>query len=379
MLFSEILLYATASFALVQILYLLFVFLRILFHKAKKEIDFDFHKPVSVIVAAHNELENLKKLLPILYRQNYPEFEIIVANDRSSDETELFLRDEQRKEPRLRVLHIDHTPEHISHKKYALTLAIRAAKYEHLLFTDADCLPNSENWIALTAQEFTKEKQIVLGTSPYQKEKGFLNWLIRYETFFTAIQYISYALAKLPYMGVGRNLAYTKSLFLASKGFHNHLKIVGGDDDLFVNANANRNNVAVCTHSQAQVISIPKTTWRAWFRQKKRHLSVGKYYRKKHQFFLALQNGSHVLFWLALTLLLCAYPFQKEIWQWQEIALLGICGFRLIFWSLVQYLNAKKLYFASAYFSWWLYDFLYVFFIIFVGIKSYFSKPEQWI
>jgi len=285
MLFSEILLYATASFALVQILYLLFFFLRILFHKTKKEIDFDFQKPVSVIVAAHNELENLKKLLPILYRQNYPEFEIIVANDRSSDETEFFLRDERRKEPRLRVLHIDHTPDHISHKKYALTLAIRAAKYEHLLFTDADCLPNSENWIALMAQEFSKEKQIVLGISPYQKEKGFLNWLIRYETFFTAIQYISYALAKLPYMGVGRNLAYCKSLFLASKGFQNHLKIVGGDDDLFVNANANASNTSVCTHLQAQVFSVPKRTWKAWFRQKKRHLSVGKFYRKKHQFF----------------------------------------------------------------------------------------------
>lgn len=379
MLFSEILLYATASFALVQILYLLFFFSRILFHKTKKEIDFDFQKPVSVIVAAHNELENLKKLLPILYRQNYPEFEIIVANDRSSDETEFFLRDEQRKEPRLRVLHIDHTPEHISHKKYALTLAIRAAKYEHLLFTDADCLPHSENWIALMAQAFTKEKQIVLGISPYQKEKGFLNWLIRYETFFTAIQYISYALAKLPYMGVGRNLAYTKSLFLASKGFQNHLKIVGGDDDLFVNANANASNTSVCTQLQAQVFSVPKRTWRAWFRQKKRHLSVGKFYRKKHQFFLALQNGTHVLFWLAFALLASVYPFQKEIWQWQEITLWGICGFRLIFWTLVQYLNAKKLYFVSAFVGWWVYDFLYVFFIIFVGTKSYFSKPEQWI
>lgn len=379
MLFSEILLYATASFALVQVLYLLFFFLRILFHKTKKEIDFDFQKPVSVIVAAHNELENLKKLLPILYRQNYPEFEIIVANDRSSDETEFFLRDEQRKEPRLRVLHIDHTPDHISHKKYALTLAIRAAKYEHLLFTDADCLPNSENWIALMAQEFTKEKQIVLGVSPYQKEKGFLNWLIRYETFFTAIQYISYALAKLPYMGVGRNLAYCKSLFLASKGFQNHLKIVGGDDDLFVNANANASNTSVCTHVQAQVFSVPKRTWKAWFRQKKRHLSVGKFYRKKHQFFLALQNGTHVLFWLAFALLTSAYPFQKEIWQSQEIALWGICGFRLIFWTLVQYLNAKKLYFVSSFVGWWVYDFLYVFFIVFVGIKSYFSKPEQWI
>ncbi|MDW8296170.1 MAG: glycosyltransferase [Raineya sp.] len=379
MLFSEIILYAMGIFAFIQLLYLFAFYFRIPFHKIRKEIDFDFQKPVSVIIAAHNELENLKKLLPILYRQNYPEFEIIVVNDRSQDETEFFLREEQRKEPRLRVLHIERTPPHISHKKYALTLAIRAASYEHLLFTDADCLPSSEHWIALMAQEFSKNKQIVLGVSPYKKEKGFLNWLIRYETFFTAIQYISYALVRMPYMGVGRNLAYTKTLFLENKGFHKHLKIVGGDDDLFVNANANAHNTGVCIHPQAQVFSLPKRTWGAWFRQKKRHLSVGKYYRKKHQFFLALQNGSHVLFWLAFTLFVIFFPWQKNIWEWQATSLLALAGCRLIFWSLAQYLNAKNLYFACSYLSWCLYDVLYVFFIMFIGIKSYFSKPEQWI
>lgn len=373
---EQLLLYVATILAGVELIYVMIFLWRIPFYKPVTA-DMAIYQPISVIVAAHKELNNLKELLPLLYKQKYPEYEIVIANDRPDDETELFLQGEQKKEPRLRVVRIDSVPEHVSYKKYALTLAIRAAKYEHLLFTDADCRPASDQWIALMAQAFFNEsKQIVLGISPYQKQKGILNWLIRYETFLTAIQYISYALAKIPYMGVGRNLAYTKTLFLQNKGFHAHLKIIGGDDDLFVNANANAYNTNVCIEPQAYVFSIPKDSWQDWYRQKKRHLSVGKFYKKKHKFLLGLQIATHVLFWISFAFLFVnKYFFQPYAWNVFTVFLFV----RILAWSATMYVNTCKMRLSCSYFSWLLYDVIYVFYVIIVGIRSYFSKPERWI
>jgi glycosyltransferase involved in cell wall biosynthesis len=374
----DLTLYLVAFFAFWQVAYCLFFYQRLLFFKLKNFIDFDFNKPVSVIVAAHNEIENLKILVPLLLKQNYPEFEVIIVDDRSEDDTYLYLLSEQRKDVRLKIVRIDYTPEHISHKKYALTLGIKAACYEHLLFIDADCLPVSEKWIALMLNEWQNGKEIVLGFSPYIKQKGFLNWIIRYETTFTAIQYFSYALAGLPYMGVGRNLGYTKGLFLRSKGFNKHLKIVGGDDDLFVNANATAQNTAICIHPEAHVLSYPKTTWHSWKTQKNRHLSVGKFYKKKHILLLGWQNAMHALFWFGLP-----WAVFATLWNYSKIepihwVWIGFLAFRLFFWATTQYFNAKKLKSETSYVSWLLFDCVYAFFIVFLGTKAFFRKPEQW-
>jgi glycosyltransferase involved in cell wall biosynthesis len=376
--FLDLTLYLVAFFAFWQIVYTLFFYQRLLFFKTNNPIELDFNKPVSVIVAAHNELENLKVLLPLLLKQNYPDFEVIVVDDRSQDDTYLYLLAEQRKDARLKIVRIDYTPEHISHKKYAISLGIKAAQYPYLLFTDADCQPLSEHWIARMTNQWKESKEFVLGFSPYQKQKGLLNWIIRYETFFTAIQYLSYALAGLPYMGVGRNLAYTKDIFLRNKGFNTHLKIVGGDDDLFVNANANAKNTAICIHKDAQILSYPKTTWKSWRIQKNRHLSVGKFYKKKHIAILGWQNMAHSFFWIALPFALLSFLLQfpqVEVIHW---ILAGIVLFRLVFWAMIQYFNTKKLKCETSYVSWWLFDCVYVFFIVFLGIKAFFRKPEQW-
>jgi len=377
--FLNFTLYTVASIAFIQILYHLFFHNRFLFFQPKKSLDYDSHKPVSVILASRNELENLKVLLPLLQKQNYPTYEIIIVDDRSIDGSYDFLYDERMKDPRIKIVRIDHTPDHISNKKYAITLGVRAAQYEHLLFTDADCYPSSSNWIAWMATEFVDSKDFVLGISPYKKQKGFLNWLIQYETFLTAVQYVSYAVAKLPYMGVGRNFAYKKDIFINNKGFNNHLKIVGGDDDLFVNEHSNSKNTTICIQEEAHVFSYPKTTWKEWAAQKNRHLSVGKFYKKKHLFLLGLQNLTHVLYWSLLPLVFLMSLLYFPQFKIEQYILLGLIGLRLFSWSFLHFFASKKIKFKSSWLSWWLFDCVYVFFIIILGVKAFFSKPERWI
>jgi glycosyltransferase involved in cell wall biosynthesis len=292
----QILFFVFVAAVVVQLVYI--VFFLVAFQR-KGPVTPAEARPVSVVVCAHDEEQNLRALIPILLQQQHPAFEVIVVNDRSNDGTYDFLLEETKKEERLRMVHASSVPGHVNGKKYGITLGIKAAKHDWIVLTDADCRPNSDNWLAAISSRCTDGKEIVLGYSAYEKEKGFLNLFIRFETLLTAIQYIAYAVLGNPYMGVGRNLAYRKSLFLNNKGFNGFLGVTGGDDDLFVNQHAHGSNTAVCLGEEAIVYSYPKKTVKQYFNQKIRHLSVGKKYRFKHQLLLGVFSLSHALTWFA--------------------------------------------------------------------------------
>jgi biofilm PGA synthesis N-glycosyltransferase PgaC len=254
--------------------------------------------PVSVIISARNEAQNLTEYLPYILEQNYPDFEVVVVNDCSSDNSDEVLEAFKHRYQQLKVVTITEHVRFKTGKKFALTLGIKAAKNEHLLFTDADCKPESNNWIARMAAHFNDKTQLVLGYSPYFKTGGFLNSLIRFETLKTAINYLSAALNDDPYMGIGRNLAYTKTLFFANKGFAAHMHVISGDDDLFVNQNATAANTAIEIHPESFVYTEAKNSFSALYRQKKRHMGVGKLYRNNHRRLLSFDALSGLLLYI---------------------------------------------------------------------------------
>lgn len=275
-----------------------------------------------MIVCAWNELNNLKELLPLLNNQDYSSFEILIVDDRSCDGTYEYLLSECAAFQNVRFLRLENTPTHISSKKYALTLGIKSAKHNVILLTDADCRPQSDQWIKGMAACMKPQKDVVLGFSPYIKEKGFLNNLIRYETFITAIQYFSFAIVSIPYMGVGRNLMYRKSLFLKNKGFAKHTNIIGGDDDLFMNDVATHENTAICLNPDTFMYSVPKTTWQTWYKQKIRHLSVSKRYQLRNKILLGGLASTHILTWFTFLILI---PL-----LWHNSLIFGLLGTFLI-------------------------------------------------
>ncbi|HET7178729.1 MAG TPA: glycosyltransferase [Chryseosolibacter sp.] len=279
--------------------------------------------PVSVVVCAHDEVDNLKELVPLLLAQDYPEFEVIIVNDRSNDGTFDYLLEETKLHPRLRMVDIKTTPERVNGKKYGLTLGIRAATHEWILLTDADCRPRSNRWIHAMSAHFAEGTSFVLGFSPYLHRNGFVNLFVRFETLVTALQYFAFGWMKNPYMGVGRNMAYRKSLFLDQKGFNNFLHVTGGDDDLFVNMHARGRNTKLEIRADSQVYSLPKTTWKTFYQQKVRHLSVGKRYRFQHRFLLGLFGASWIVSWMAwITLVIWVLALRgMEAWRGTEIYL----------------------------------------------------------
>ncbi|WP_299367981.1 glycosyltransferase [Winogradskyella sp.] len=367
--FTAILFFAFVVIVGIQIIYYLaFLFS---FSIKSEDIRLKKHFPISVIICAKNEAQNLENNIPLILEQAYADFELVLINDGSSDDTLEVMKRFEAKNKTIKIVDVKTNETFWGNKKYALTLGIKASKNDFLVFTDADCRPNSNKWLAHMSSKFSNEKAIVLGYGAYAKKRfSFLNQLIRFETVFTALQYFSYAKLGLPYMGVGRNMAYRKEVFFNNNGFNGHMAIKSGDDDLFINEVANRSNTEICFAIESFTISEPKTSYKDWILQKRRHVSTAKFYKTKHQLLLGLFYVSQLLFWaLGFLLLIIGYD-----WRWvAALIVLRFVAQLLSFGFTARKLNDVNLIFLA--------PFLELFLIstqLSIFIANLISTPKHW-
>jgi glycosyltransferase involved in cell wall biosynthesis len=274
--------------------------------------------PVSVIICARNEEDNLRLLLPSVLEQDYPDYEVIVVNDCSEDNSYDVLGDYLKKYPHLKVSNISKDPKFTHNKKFAQFIGIKAAKNDILLFTDADCKPASGEWIKGMVSHFEGKTDFVLGYGGYLRKKGILNKYIRYDSMTIAIQYFGMAIRRIPYMGVGRNLSYRRSFFFEKKGFSNYSHLISGDDDLFVNSNARPGNAAVEFRKMAHTRSVPATSFSEFFKQKRRHVTTARYYKPLHKFLLFAEPAVRIIFYVMFIILmiwLFLWPFTLALFM----------------------------------------------------------------
>lgn len=363
----DILFYLFCLTIAVQVFYYLYFFMRFAFYKpaAKKT---NMEHPVSVVICARDEADNLVKNLPGVLVQDYKTtHEIVLVNDNSTDESKYIIDEFKKSFKNLNHIELTQEAKHIPGKKYPLSVGIKSAKYETLLLTDADCVPASENWIQIMQDAYEDNTEIVLGYGAYHKKPGLLNKLIRFETFHSALQYFSYALAGMPYMGVGRNLSYKREVFMRNKGFASLNMIASGDDDLFINQVATKTNTRIEINKQAHTLSEPKTSWAAWIRQKNRHLGTSNFYKPKHKFLLGLYSLS---LWWIYPLLAIAIIFYS--W-WIALAVWGVRFIiqTIIFFSSMKKLNEKDLIIFTLFFDIW----MFFYFILF--LPAIFKNPSK--
>lgn len=326
---------------------------------------------LSVIICAKNEAKNLSENLPHILNQNYPSFEVVLVNDSSTDDSLKIMKSFEDLHGNVKVVDVQPNEAFWGNKKYALTLGIKASVNDFLVFTDADCKPITNNWLLSLSSHFSNEKSIVLGYGGYtKKKKSLLNQLIRFETVLTALQYFSYALLGQPYMGVGRNLAYRKELFFNNSGFSQHMGLMSGDDDLFINSVATGANTTVCMDPSSFALSKPKTTFKAWILQKRRHIATAKYYKPIHRFLLGLFYLTQLLFWLTI-------PISIVILDKQALVLLLIalrfCLQLVAFGYAAKTFDERKLIFLAPLLEVFLVILQFVIFIV-----NLISKPRHW-
>lgn len=364
---EPILFYLFATVALIQVFYYAWFFSRIAFFQPRSRKQSQQH-PVSVIICARDEDENLARNLPGVLVQSYPSTsEVVVVNDNSLDDSKYILQELKKTFKSLNVVELTQEAKLITGKKYPLSIGIREAKHEVLLLTDADCVPASEHWIQKMQDGYDENIEIILGYGAYHKKPGLLNKLIRFETFHTALQYLSYALAGIPYMGVGRNLSYKKTVFLRNKGFSSINHIPSGDDDLFINKVATKKNTAVIIDPDAVTRSIPKTTWRGWLRQKSRHYTTAKFYKPKHKFLLGLYFITQFLFYPLLAATAIFFD-----WRWA----LAVFGVRFLAQAIILYKSMKKMGEGDLW-PWFLFFDMWMFFYYIIFAPALWRRPKK--
>ncbi len=359
---------AFGFFFAVQIFYLLRYYLPVTYTNA--QVPKTNTPPLSVIICARNEAENLKKNLRFVLSQKYPSFEVIVVNDCSTDSTDEVLGELIKEFSNLRITSIPLDRKFSHGKKLAITVGIKSAKNEDLVFTDADCRPDSEYWLMELSGGY-RNHSIVLGYGGYVRQKSLLNNYIRHETMSIALQYLGFALSGNPYMGVGRNMGYKKSLFFQNKGFASHYGMLSGDDDLFVNEVANKSNTTIVVSKNSFTRSLAKTKWNDFFIQKIRHLSTANRYKKKHVFMLGLEPIARAWFYFLFVLVLFM-PF----FFWPAIAMAGFRGVL----QIILYFRAGKRFGEK---NLWLTCIIFDLFSLFFNFVAYFilsirSRRIKW-
>lgn len=363
---SAIIFSCFCAVSFVQLFYYLWFFRRLAFFRPREKEQSQQH-PVSVVICARDDAAKLVINLPGSLLQNYSSTnEVIVVNHNSQDDTRYLLDEFKKTFKGLHIVNLEQEAIGIPGKKYPLSIGIKEAKYEVLLLTDSDCVPASEFWIQKMQDGYDNGIEVVLGYSPHYKRPGILNKLIRFETFHSAVQYLSYALAGLPYMGVGRNLSYKRELFIRNKGFSavNHLP--GGDDDLFINKVANQQNTRIVIDPDSFTLSEPKKSLAEWIKQKSRHYSTAKFYKTKHRFLLGLYSISHFLYYpLFFT---CLF-----LMDWRLV--LSVFGLRFLLQALTFYKTMRKLRELDL-FIWFLLLDLWMFLYYLIFVPALWKKPR---
>jgi glycosyltransferase involved in cell wall biosynthesis len=354
---------------IIQLYYYIRYFRLLAFYK-NKAIDAQMEHAVSVIVCARDEADEIEVNLPGILVQSYRStHEVVVVNDNSHDDTKYLLDGLYKQFKQLHILELKQEAVHIPGKKFPLSMGIKAAKYELLLLTDADCVPASEHWLKKMQDAFVPGIEIVLGYGAYKKKKGILNLLVRFDAFHTAIQYLSSALGGKPYMGVGRNLAYKKELFFRHKGFATHRHFSGGDDDLFINGASTRTNTAVVIDPDAFTYSSAPSSWNEWVIQKERHNTAGKFYKGKDRWRLGCYVVSHFLYYPVFVAALLTFD-----WRW----VLAIFFCKMLTQGIVFGRSMKKLGESDLLPFYWIWD-IWMFFYYFIFVSSLWKKPKaQW-
>lgn len=343
------------------------IFSRLAFKKPVVQPDRKL--PVSVVICARNEARQLEALIPILMAQDHAEFEVVVVNDRSEDDTAEILQWMKPQHERLRIVNIQADEKFSYGKKIALGVGIRAAKHPQVLLTDADCRPPGNDWIACMAAGFANGKRIVIGHSPYAHEGGITALLERYDGLNKAMQYISFALAGFPYMGVGRNLGYTTELFYSARQPKKHHHLMSGDDDLFINEVARAKNTTAVIDPRTHMTTRPTTDALTWWMRKRRHYTTARYYRFGHQVLLTLLPLARIVFWISIGWL-------AVIGRMRE-ALIGI-GTELLLFQPINLLALSRL--RAGAIKWFALPLEWAFLLLdpVIYVSTILSKPRRW-
>lgn len=306
-----ILFYLFITIVVIQILYHLFVFGSL--NLNKKQTHKPHATPVSLIVYIENNQEQLKNFLPALKNQIHPTFEIILVNNASYDESLEILKEFTQTTPNTRIVNVENNESFWGNKRYALTLGIKVAKYDHLLFCEPEAVPDSAMWINNMTSKFTNSKSIVLGHQRILPIKNsFWNKLTRFNNASWAAYNFSFASLGKPLYGNNQNLAYKKEEFYKVNGFINQMNQYRGEDYYFTNTIASSKNTDTSLAKTSFTASQTKPGFDSWIKELKTQSNLFSKLKFTTKIKVYLYSITKVPYFILMTVLL-SYLYNWEI------------------------------------------------------------------
>lgn len=327
-----------SAITFIVLLFYYLVFARFSFRRKRKVVASE-QVPVSIIIVVQDVASVLLNTLPKLLNQNYPKFELVVVDNNSQDETKMLLLEYSHQFDNLKVVNLDSAVTSIRGRKFALSMGIRCASYDHLLFTDAECCPTSNRWLESMASHFVQSKNIVLGYSTFEKKRNPFNRLLHFDSMLNAMQYFGHAIIKSTYRGDSKNIAFTKNLFYAQRGFASHNHICYGDEDIFISRAANDKNTDIEFSQDAITVLQGGAQHKYWLHHKEGLYYTRKFNTLKNRILLNGFDLVNLLFYVSLAL--------AVVLSWKNVTLLTIVLSIVIVKVISQYFvfgfAAKKL------------------------------------
>ena len=270
-------------FFIIQMLFYLLLYRRPYIYESKrvKTIIPEEELPsISIVITSKNESEYLAENLPKILNQDYPNFEVIVVNSGSTDESDMVLKGLELEHKNLYDTYVPQGAEPANEKKLALTIGIKAAKYDYVVFTEPHCAPCSDQWLREYATSFAEGNDIVLGYCKFNIKKSVpMRRFVMYDNLIHCLKYLSLAIAHKPFMGIGRNMAYRKQLFFDNNGFSNILNIEGGEDDLLINKMVKGNKTSVVISRESMTESSIINRFSTWRFLKSKYMHTKQYFK----------------------------------------------------------------------------------------------------
>lgn len=310
------------SFALF-LLFIQWLYLRVLYflpsHRQKrdskglKEYVYEL-PPMSIVVYAHNDADYLAEHLPLILKQDYPTFEVIVVSDGSTDDTSDLVSRLEQEHPNLHYTFVPEITHNVSRKKLALTLGVKAARYDIVLFTYANARPVSDNWLKMMGRNFVPNIDVVIGYAYIEPTKEKKGGYLYFDRLLYSLRYLSASILHKTYRGRGSNLAYRKSLFFAHKGYAKYLNLEFGDEDLFINDITTKQNTRVEIQPDSFVACCYNNPTQAWVAEAKLYHFTARYMHNATHTWQGMEMLFRYLFYASLGGILFFSAMQWQVW-----------------------------------------------------------------
>lgn len=365
--FLTVVFYAFIVFTAIQIIY--YLTFSSLFFKSKKTNKINTKPPISLLIFVKNSAAYLEKNLTYFLNQDYPEFEILLIDNCSSDDTDEVLEKIKTKHKKVRIINVENNESFWANKKYTYTLAIKAAKYNHLLFSEIIAKPISKNWILEMSNQISDKKSLVLGYTKHNTSKGFMNLLIRFNDVLDALKAFTFTKFNTPFRASAYNFSFTKDNFFRVNGFIKHIKINYGKDDLFLRDAYFKKNTSFSIDEDSFVEITKEKTFKDWFSAQKRNSFLQNHYKLNHQILLFLYTITKLgSLTLGITLLFF-YPYK---------IILCIIGFYFLVKTIVLALATKKFKEPKIIFLFPFLEIILILLQISIFINNLMLKPNHW-